>query len=93
MPRWDTHEIIFIDYLEKKKTINGKYYTKILQRSSKEIEQKRLHLAKEKMLVHHHHKSVIERANINELKFEFLAHASYSPDLAPSDYFLIPESG
>ena len=25
-----------------------------------------------------------------ELKFELLSHAPYSPDLAPSDYFLFP---
>jgi histone-lysine N-methyltransferase SETMAR len=29
-------------------------------------------------------------AKINELKFELLPHAPYSPDLAPSDYFLFP---
>nr|CAH7738122.1 unnamed protein product [Callosobruchus chinensis] len=26
-------------------------------------------------------------AKINELELEFLPHAPYSPDLAPSDYF------
>ncbi|KZC13398.1 Histone-lysine N-methyltransferase SETMAR [Dufourea novaeangliae] len=36
------------------------------------------------------HTSVITMANINELKFELLHHAPYSPDLAPSDYFLFP---
>ena len=29
-------------------------------------------------------------AKINELKFELLLNAPYSPDLAPSDYFLFP---
>jgi histone-lysine N-methyltransferase SETMAR len=29
-------------------------------------------------------------AKINELQFELLPHAPYSPDLAPSDYFLFP---
>ena len=36
------------------------------------------------------HTSVIAVAKINELKFELLPHAPYSPDLAPSDYFLFP---
>ncbi|GFW24436.1 mariner transposase [Trichonephila clavipes] len=36
------------------------------------------------------HKSVISMAKINELKFELLPHEPYSPDLAPSDYFLFP---
>jgi histone-lysine N-methyltransferase SETMAR len=29
-------------------------------------------------------------AKINELQFELLPHTPYSPDLAPSDYFLFP---
>jgi histone-lysine N-methyltransferase SETMAR len=29
-------------------------------------------------------------AKINELKFQLLPHAPYSPDLAPSEYFLFP---
>jgi histone-lysine N-methyltransferase SETMAR len=29
-------------------------------------------------------------AKINDLKFELLPHAPYSPDLLPSDYFLFP---
>lgn len=33
---------------------------------------------------------LVAMAKINELKFELLPHAPYSPDLAPSDYFLFP---
>ena len=29
-------------------------------------------------------------AKINELKLKLLLHATYSPDLAPSDYFSFP---
>ena len=29
-------------------------------------------------------------AKIHELRFELLDHAPYSPDLAPSDFFLFP---
>ena len=36
------------------------------------------------------HTSAIVMAKIHELKFELLPHAPYSPDLAPSDYFLFP---
>ena len=36
------------------------------------------------------HISIIAMAKINELKFKLLPHAPYSPDLAPSDYFLFP---
>ena len=36
------------------------------------------------------HTSVITMAKINEFKFKLLSRASYSPDLALSDYFLFP---
>lgn len=91
---WDARGIIFIDYLQKGKTINGEYYANLLQRLSDEIKKKRPHLAKKKVLFHQDnapvHTSVIAVAKINELKFELLPHAPYSPDLAPSDYFLFP---
>jgi histone-lysine N-methyltransferase SETMAR len=93
---WDARGIIFIDYLQKGKTINGEYYANLLQRLSDEIKKKRPHLAKKKILFHQDnapvHTSVIAMAKINELKFELLPHAPYSPDLAPSDYFLFPNS-
>ncbi|GFT35473.1 mariner Mos1 transposase [Trichonephila clavipes] len=89
---WGAHGIIFLDYLEKGKTINDKYYANLLQHLSEEIKQKRLHMAKKKALFCQDNaiapKSVIAMTKINECKFELLPHASYSPDLAPLDYFL-----
>lgn len=83
---WDARWIIFIDYLEKWRTINGEYYANILQCLSEEIKQKRLHLAKKKVLFHQDnapaHKSVIAIAKINELKYKLL------PQFA--GYFLTP---
>lgn len=61
---------------------------------SDEIKEKRPHLAKKKIFFHQDnapvHTFVIAMAKINELQFELLLHAPYSPDLAPSDYFLFP---
>ena len=34
------------------------------------------------------HKSLATMAKLNELSFELLPHPPYSPDLAPSDYYL-----
>jgi hypothetical protein len=34
------------------------------------------------------HKSAITYQKLAELHFEFLKHLAYSPDLAPSDYYL-----
>jgi len=61
---------------------------------SEEIKEKRPNLVKKKVLFHQDNArvntSVIAMAKINELKFELHSHAPYSPDLAPSDFFLFP---
>ena len=36
------------------------------------------------------HKSIATTAKINDLKLQLLPHPPYSPDLAPSDYYLFP---
>jgi hypothetical protein len=45
---WDVRGIIFIDYLQIRKTINSEYYANLLRRLSDEIKKKRLHLTKKK---------------------------------------------
>ena len=91
---WDALVIIFIDYLQKGKTVNGEYYANLLQRLSNEIKKKRPYLAKKKVLFYQSnasvHTSAIAMAKINELKFKLLSHIPYSSDLGPSDYFLFP---
>ena len=36
------------------------------------------------------HTSLVSLAKFHELGYKLLPHPSYSPDLAPSDYFLLP---
>ena len=42
----DVHGILFIDYLEKGKTINSDYYMALLDRLSSEIKKKWSHMQK-----------------------------------------------
>ena len=49
---WDAHDILFIDYLEKGKTINNDYYMVLLDRLIAEIKKKRPHMQKKKVLFH-----------------------------------------
>ena len=83
---WDTHGIIFIDYLKKGKTINSDYYVALLERLKDEIAEKRPHLKKKKVLFHQDnapcHKSMKSMAKLQELGFELLPYSPYSPDLA-----------
>jgi transposase len=48
---WDARGIIFIDYLQKGKTITGVYYANLLEKLNEEIKRKRPHLAKKKSAV------------------------------------------
>ena len=79
-------------YLQKGKTINGKYFANLSQSLSDEIKKKRLYSAKKKVLFHQDnapvHTSIIAMAKINDLKIKSLPHTPHSPDLASSDYFL-----
>lgn len=92
---WDSKGIIFIDYLEHGKTINSDYYIGLLERLKAEVAVKRKHLARKKILFHQDnapcHKSFKTMEKICELGFELLPHPPYSPDLAPSDYWLFSD--
>ena len=92
---WDAHGIIFIDYLEKGKTINSDYYIALLERLKDEIVEIRPQFKKKKVLFYQDnapcHKSMKTMAKLNELGFELLPHPPYSPDLATSDYFMFSD--
>ena len=91
---WDAKGIVFIDYLEKGRTINGEYYADLLKQLRKEIKAKRPGKLTKGVLFHQDnalaHKSVIAMASLHDCFFKLLDHPPYSPDLAPSDYFLFP---
>lgn len=91
---WDSQGVIYIDYLEKGKTINGPYYATLLEKFNAEVVKKRPHLAKKKILFHHDnapaHSSAVATAKLVELRYEILPHPPYSPDLAPCEFFLFP---
>ena len=83
--------ILFIDYLEKGKTINSDYKMALLDRLSAEIKKKRPRMQKKEMLFHQgnascHHKSMKTMVKLNELSIELLPDPPYTTDLAPSDY-------
>ena len=60
-----------------------------------EIGEKRLQMKKKKALFHQDnapcHKSLATMAKLNELSFELLPHPPYSPNLVPSDYYLLAD--
>lgn len=91
---WDSTGILMIDYKDKGVTITGTYYAMLLERLREAIKEKRRgKLSKGVLLLHDNapvHKSHIATAALNRCGFESLVHPPYSPDLAPSDYYLFP---
>ena len=74
--------------------ITGEYYANVIKQLNVAIKEKRRgKLAAGVLLLHDNapvHKSGVAQAQaaIRECKFEQLNHLPYSPDLAPSDYYL-----
>lgn len=89
---WDAQGILFIDYLQKGLTLNSDYYMKLLVTLKQVIGEKRPKMQKKKILFHQDnapcHKSAVTMKKLDDLGYELLPHPPYSPDLAPSDYYL-----
>jgi histone-lysine N-methyltransferase SETMAR len=89
---WDCQGLLLIDYMPHKTTITGQYYAQLMGKLKEAIKEKRRgKLSKGILLLHDNapvHKSKVAQAAIRECGFEQLNHPPYSPDLAPSDYYL-----
>jgi hypothetical protein len=73
---WDAEGILFVDYLEKDKTITGEYYSSLLTRPDKKICEKRPGLQKKKIIFHQGnapaHRSVLAMGKLRDLHHELL---------------------
>jgi hypothetical protein len=92
---WDAEGILFIDYLEKGKTIIGEYYCSLLTRLDEKIRGEKTRFAKEKNHLSSGQCTLPQKCfgngkgKLRDLHYELLEHPTYSPDLAPSDLCLI----
>jgi histone-lysine N-methyltransferase SETMAR len=91
---WDAEGVIMIDYLEKGATITGLHYAEQITRLREAIKEKRRGKLRSVVLFHQDnappHKARVAMAAIQDAGFELLDHPPYSPDLAPSDFYLFP---
>ena len=76
---WDAHGVIFIDYLEKGRTITGAFYAALLDRLFGEIRKKRPLLKKLKILFYdgmHHltHRTLRKQKSMNWVSNRFRIH-------------------
>lgn len=89
---WDCKGIVMIDFLEKGSTINSEYYSFLLIKVKEKLKQKRpgklrngIQFLQDNAPAH----TALQTLNtIQDIGFQVLEHPAYSPDLAPSDYFL-----
>ena len=79
----------------KRKTHQLKYFIALLVHLKEEIAKKWPQIKKKKVLFHQDnapcHKSITTMAKLHELHLELLPHSSYSPDIAPIDYWLLAD--
>ena len=91
---WDGDGIIMTDYLEQGHTITGNYYSALLAKLRSTLAKKsRGKLQKGILLLHDNapaHRSMMAVHTSMQCGFKILLHPPYSPDLAPSDFFLFP---
>ena len=91
---WDCRGILLIDYLPHKQTITGVYYAELISKLREAIKAKRRIMLTRGVLFQQDnapvHESEVAMSAIHSAGFELIDHPPYSPDLAPSDFFLFP---
>ena len=89
---WDEKGILLLEFMPQKTTITGQTYANTITALREAIKEKRRgKLSTGVLLLHDNapvHMSVRSQAPIRQCGFQQLNHPPYSPDLAPSDYFL-----
>jgi histone-lysine N-methyltransferase SETMAR len=87
---WDAHGVLLVEFLPKGETINSDRYQKTLRKLSAAVRLKRPDL--KNVILHHDnarpHTAHATISHIASRGWTVLPHPSYSPDLAPCDFFL-----
>lgn len=87
---WDIKGVIMFELLPKNQTVTAQLYTEQLQRLAQNIKEKRKN-HEHVFFLHDNarpHVAKITRHKLLELGWEILPHPPYSPDLAPTDFYL-----
>ena len=92
---WDCRGIMLTDFKERNSTVNTAYYASLLHKLRDTIKEKRRGMLRRGVhLIHDNapvHTVAVAKAAVKECGFEEIEHPPYSPDLAPSDYYLFSE--
>ena len=92
---WDADGIIMVHYHEKGETITANVFCDLLVKLKEALKSKRRGKLRSGVLFHMDnapaHKARKTLDLLADLGFEIMSRPPYSPDLAPSDYFLFPK--
>ena len=91
---WDAKGVIMLDFLPKRSTITGVYYANLLDQLRTAIREKRRGKLSKGVLLQQDNARVqtckVAMDAVERNGYELIPHPAYSPDLAPSDFFLFP---
>ena len=89
---WDAKGVIMLDFLPKRSTITGVYYA--LDQLRTAIHEKHWSKLSKGVLLQQDnarvHTCKVAMDAVERNGYELIPHPAYSPDLAPSDFFLFP---
>ena len=91
---WDQLGVVYYELLKPNETITGAFYRTQLMRLSRALKEKRAHYYSrhDKVILLHDnarpHVAAPVKTYLETLNWEVLPHSPYSPDIAPSDYYL-----
>ncbi|KAJ7326980.1 hypothetical protein JRQ81_016739 [Phrynocephalus forsythii] len=93
---WDSRGVILTDYLPKGETLNSDYYCNLLEKLHDALKKKKTlwhdqkrHPSPGRQCTCPYGPSI--RCHRHRLGYELLQYPPYSPDLAPTNFFLFPE--
>jgi len=93
---FDTRGIVHYEFVPTGQTVNQVYYLEVLERLREKVRRKQPKLfANNSWILHHNnapaHTALSVREFLATKQITVLEHLAYSPDLAPSDFFLFPK--
>ena len=93
---WDAKSVIMLDFLPKRSTITRVYYANLLHQLRTAIREKRRGKLSRGILLQQDTARVytckVAMDAVEQNGYELIPHPAYSPDLAPSDFFLFQNS-
>ena len=89
---WGVKRVIMLDFLPKRNTITEVYYANLLDQLRTSIREKRRGKLSKGVLLQQDnarvHTCKVVMDAVEQNGYELIPHPAYSPDLAPSDFFL-----